>query len=143
MNSHYRSALIACAGLAMACGPVFAAENPREPIFGTIDHIQDEQFSISGDHGKQVDLRRTADTKVVCTSGGGSQLSTSREAVKDIPPNLPQGQSAPGLEQGSEFISQSKEGCTFQVGDYVKVIRSDAGTMQVIQKLARDRADSQ
>lgn len=146
------------AGVLAICGPVAAAGSPKdqstvqkerpEAIFGTIDRIHAGEYSVKGDHGKDISFRVTKDTNVICTSGKGTQLSTSREAVKDIPPTVPQEQSTQGkanedLEKGSEFVAQSKEGCTFKAGDFVKIVASDMGTAEMIQKLARDKADSQ
>lgn len=149
------SAVMTFAGLLAICGPAAAGsakdqatgqqERP-EAIFGTIDRIHAGEYSVKGDHGKDISFRITKDTNVIYTSGKGTQLST--RAVKDIPPNLPQGQRTQGksnedLERGSEFVAQSKEGCTFKAGDFVKIVASDMGTAEMIQKLARDKADSQ
>jgi hypothetical protein len=149
---------MAFAGLLMICGPAAGASGSAheqssdqqghpEAIFGTIDRIHAGEYSVKGDHGKDISFRITKDTNVICTSGKGTQLSTSREAVKDIPSNVPQQQGAQekaaDLERGSEFVAQSKEGCTFKAGDFVKIVASDMGTAEMIQKLARDKADSQ
>jgi hypothetical protein len=63
--------------------------------------------------------------------------------VKEIPPGTSGGQPADSPGNGLEFISKSKEGCTFQTGDYVKIVGAEAGEAQTIQKLARDKPDSQ
>lgn len=137
-----RSALMIFAGALLACG-LAAAEGHHEPIFGTIDRIQAGEYSIKGDHGKNMSVRITEDTNVICTTGKDSDFSSSREAVKQIPPTTESGQPADNPGKGLEFISKSKEGCTFQTGDYVKIVGVEAGKAQTIQKLARDKADSQ
>ncbi len=111
-------------------------------IFGTIDRIHADEYFIKGDHGKEINLRVTKDTNVICTSGTGADLSSSREAVKDLPSSASKSP-ADNPGQGLEFIAKGKEGCTFQTGDYVKVVASDGGAAELIQKLSRHKADSQ
>ena len=62
---------------------------------------------------------------------------------KEIPPGTSGGQPADSPGNELEFISKSKEGCTFQTGDYVKIVGAEAGEAQTIHKLARDTPDSQ
>lgn len=148
MHTLAGSAITTCASLFIASGLAVAAQGHPEPIFGTIDGIHAGEYSIKGDHGKNINVRITKDTNVVCTTGKGSDFSSSREAVKEIPASAPdspvaKGQAAGSPGKGLEFISKSREGCTFQTGDYVKVVASDTGAAQTIQKLARDKADSQ
>jgi hypothetical protein len=76
---------------------------------------------------------------VIWTAGKDSDFSPSREAVKQIPPTAGSGQPADNPGQGLEFAS----GCAFQTGDYVKIVGAQSGTAHTLQKLARDRADSQ
>ncbi|MCC2641402.1 MAG: exported protein of unknown function [Nitrospira sp.] len=151
------STFMAFAGLLMICGTAAAASGSAheqssdqqghpKAIFGTIDRIHGEEYSIKGDRGQDVSLRVTKDTNVVCASGKGAHMSTSRDAVKDTD-NVAKQQGSQGkaadLEKGSEFVAQSKESCTFKAGDFVKIVGSDMGTAEMIQKLARDKAESQ
>ena len=58
---------------------------------------------------ENISVRITEDTKVICNTGKDSDFSTSREAVKQIPPIAGPGQHAdnPGAEL--EFASKSKK----------------------------------
>lgn len=48
------------------------------------------------------------------------------------------------VAKGSGFVVGSKEGCTFKVGDHVKIEASDMGTATTIQQLAaQDSSDMQ
>ncbi|MBA3753588.1 MAG: hypothetical protein H0X01_05510 [Nitrospira sp.] len=58
-------------------------------IAGTISKIEGDRYTVHGDSGKDVTLRVTKDTNVVCAGGKGNQTSTGRETGKEhqeIPP---------------------------------------------------------
>ncbi|MCC2641403.1 MAG: exported protein of unknown function [Nitrospira sp.] len=86
-------------------------------IFGTIDRIHGEEYSIKGNRGQDITLRVTKDTNVVCAGGQGTKFSTSREGVKErkeIPPTphmeqqAKQGQASGSVEMPKG--TQEKEG---------------------------------
>ncbi|MBX3300632.1 MAG: hypothetical protein KF693_00295 [Nitrospira sp.] len=60
-----------------------------EIIIGSIQKIHGENYTISGDHGQQIQIRVTADTNRVCTSNGQGKVSSGQEGVPEqaeIPP---------------------------------------------------------
>src|SRR6266545_2667729 len=54
-----------------------------EIIVGRIKSIQGEDYMIDGEAGQFIRLRVTKDTNMVCASGEGAKLSSSREGVKE------------------------------------------------------------
>ena len=155
---------------------------------GELTKIEGDRYTLHGDEGKDITVRVTKDTNVICIAGKGAQMSTSREAAKEhqeIPPTqhmqqqaqrgqtsdavvMPKGtQQEEGalskdpskmkdvvgstdpkanedVAKGSGFVVGSKEGCTFKVGDHVKIEASDMGTATTIQQLAaQDASDMQ
>ncbi|QPD04506.1 MAG: hypothetical protein Nkreftii_002280 [Candidatus Nitrospira kreftii] len=60
-----------------------------EIIIGSIKKIHDENYTISGDRGQQIQIRVTADTNKVCVPGGHGKVSSGQEGVTEraeIPP---------------------------------------------------------
>jgi hypothetical protein len=60
-----------------------------EIIIGSIQKIHDENYTISGDRGQQIQIRVTADTNKVCAPGGQGKVSSGQEGVTEraeIPP---------------------------------------------------------
>lgn len=60
-----------------------------EIIIGSIQKINNENYTISGDLGQQIQIRVTADTNKVCAPGGQGKVSSGQEGVTEraeIPP---------------------------------------------------------
>ena len=60
-----------------------------EIIIGSIQKIRDENYTISGDRGQQIQIRVTADTNKVCAPDGQGKVTSGQEGVTEraeIPP---------------------------------------------------------
>jgi hypothetical protein len=67
---------------------LYAVEGESQ-IAGKIAKIEGDRYTVHGDQGKDVTLRVTKDTNIICASGKGSGMSTGQESGKEhqeIPP---------------------------------------------------------
>lgn len=71
----------ALGGMALPAS-VVAVEGESQ-IFGQLTKIDGDRYTIQGEHGKNVTLRVTKDTNIVCAGGKGSQMSTGQENAKE------------------------------------------------------------
>jgi hypothetical protein len=110
--------LVAVASVAgLSLPPSLFAVEGESQLAGHITKIDGDRYTVHGDLGKEVTLRVTKDTNMICAGGKGSQMSTGRESAKEhqeIPPTphmekqAKQGKGSGGvvMPQGS----QSEEG---------------------------------
>lgn len=84
-----------------------------EIIIGSIQKIHNDTYTISGDHGQQVQIRVTADTNKVCVSGGHGKVSSGQEGVTEraeIPPTpFLEHQKSSGEHVGTEKTQHAED----------------------------------
>ncbi|MBX3124502.1 MAG: hypothetical protein KF854_15540 [Nitrospira sp.] len=78
------------AGIGSAALPasVLAVEGESQ-LSGQLTKIDGDRYTVQGEHGKNVTLRVTKDTNIICARGKSSQMSTGQQSVKEqqeIPP---------------------------------------------------------
>lgn len=80
-------------------------------LSGQLTKIEGDRYTVHGDQGKDVTVRVTKDTNIVCASGKGSRMSTGQESGKEhqeIPPTphmekqAKQGKASGGVVMPSE-----------------------------------------
>ena len=67
---------------------LFAVEGESQ-LSGQLTKIEGDRYTVHGDQGKDVTVRVTKDTNIICASGKGNKLSTGQESGKEhqeIPP---------------------------------------------------------
>ena len=77
----------ACVGMLLPAA-LFAVEGESQ-LSGELTKIEGDRYTVHGDLGKDVTVRVTKDTNVICASGKGNRMSTGQESGKEhqeIPP---------------------------------------------------------
>ena len=77
----------ACVGMLMP-GALLAVEGESQ-LAGELTKIDGDRYTVHGDLGKDVTVRVTKDTNIICASGKGTRMSTGQESGKEqqeIPP---------------------------------------------------------
>ncbi|MCW5798744.1 MAG: hypothetical protein LZF60_80190 [Nitrospira sp.] len=78
---------IGAAGMTLPVA-VLAVEGESQ-LLGQLTKIDGDRYTVQGEQGKNVTLRVTKDTNIICARGKGSHMSTGQESVKEqqeIPP---------------------------------------------------------
>jgi hypothetical protein len=88
MKTH-RCCTMAAALVGMALPAALWAVEGESQLSGQLTKIEGDRYTVHGDQGKDVTVRVTKDTNIICTSGKGNRMSTGQESGKEhqeIPP---------------------------------------------------------
>ena len=92
MNRLYRRQLMMVAGIglySLALAHLASAVEGTPQFYGELTKIEGDRYTLHGDQGKDITVRVTKDTNMICAGGTGSQMSTGQESGKEhqeIPP---------------------------------------------------------
>jgi hypothetical protein len=88
--SYQRMMLAAGIGLFMlTLAHVASAVEGAAQFSGELSKIEGDRYTLHGDQGKDITVRVTKDTNMICAGGKGSHMSTGQESAKEhqeIPP---------------------------------------------------------
>ena len=80
---------MASALVGMALPAALGAVEGESQLSGQLTKIEGDRYTVHGDQGKDVTVRITKDTNIICASGKGNRISTGQESGKEhqeIPP---------------------------------------------------------
>ena len=106
----------------------------HEILFGRIEKIEGDSYSIRGHDGQFMNLQLTKDSNIVCISGSDAKLMTGLKGVvgsTDEAANR-------DVARGSGFVVGSSD-CHFKPGDLVRIEASDMGRITTIASLPYDQ----
>jgi hypothetical protein len=92
MNHSVQRNLMMGAGiglLTLSLSPVASAVEGAPQFSGELTKIEGDRYTLHGDQGKDITVRVTKDTNMICGGGTGSHMSTGQESAKEhqeIPP---------------------------------------------------------
>jgi hypothetical protein len=75
--------------MALSLSHTASAVEGASQFSGELTKIEGDRYTLHGDQGKDVTVRVTKDTNIICASGKGSRMSTGQESGKEhqeIPP---------------------------------------------------------
>ncbi len=80
---------VAIIAVAVSSPTILLAVEGESQLEGELAKIEGDRYTVHGVQGKDVTVRVTKDTNVICASGKGSRMSTGQESGKEhheIPP---------------------------------------------------------
>ena len=92
MNRLYGRKLMMVAGIglySLALAHLASAVEGTPQFYGELTKIEGDRYTLHGDQGKDITVRVTKDTNMICAGGKSSQMSTGQESGKEhqeIPP---------------------------------------------------------